>query len=126
MKADTLWAFQMRRGASEALSAHVATMESPLRFKDEALATLDPIREPLKKFYAEHRGEKPLDILYGIEQKFGTDLLMDFCIPLGTNQGACLLAALAVASDANGLEITNDDAVVKPISVATKVSPKRR
>ena len=42
VKVDTMWAFQMRRGAAEAVTNSIATINSPLNFHADALAALHP------------------------------------------------------------------------------------
>ncbi len=97
VKVETMWAFQMRRGAAEAINSGLAVMESPLHFAPDVLAHLDPIRDQLQCLAANNKGDSQIDLLWKIEQEFGVDLLMEFCIPLRTSSGACSLAALSVA-----------------------------
>ena len=111
VKVDTMWAFQMRRAVSEAVSSDLADLNSPLAFHPDTLRVLDPLRDRLQTFVREHRSLKTLDLLFALEQQFGADLLVDFCIPLGTYQGACLLAALQVGFD-KPIEVTNDQEVI--------------
>lgn len=97
VKVETLWAFLMRRGAAEAVSNDLATMESPLYFKESALVLLDPIKDGLHQLAAENPHDNALELLFKIEAKFGVFLMMEFCIPMKTYYGACNLAALQVA-----------------------------
>ena len=98
LKVETMWAFQMRRGAAEAINQGLATMESPLCFYATVLALLDPIKDQLRTLAAENPFDSNLDLLFKIERAFGVDLLVDFCLPMRASTGACTLAALQVAT----------------------------
>ena len=97
VKVETLWAFQMRRGAAEAVTSNMATLNSPLDFNPDVLAALDPMKERLRIFAQEHQGVTEIDFFMLLERAFGDELVKRFCIPLKVNQGACLLASMQVA-----------------------------
>lgn len=100
VKVDTMWAFQMRRGAAEAVTNDIATMNSPLSFHADALAALAPMKERLTMFAQEHAGVPEVDFFMLLERAFGDELVWRFCIPMKASQGACLLAAMQVATGA--------------------------
>lgn len=100
VKVDTMWAFQMRRGAAEAVTNSIATINSPLNFHADALAALSPMKERLSLFAQEHTGIPEVDFFMLLERAFGDELVWRFCIPMKASQGACLLAAMQVATGA--------------------------
>ena len=100
VKVETLWAFQMRRGAAEAVTNNMATLNSPLNFRADVLATLNPMKERLQLFAREHQGVTEVEFFMLLERAFGDELVKRFCIPLKVNQGACLLASMQVALQA--------------------------
>ena len=100
VKVDTMWAFQMRRGAAEAITHGIGKMNSPLLFNPDVLAALDPMKERLSVFAQENAGVAEVDFFMLLEHAFGDELVTRFCIPFGVSQGACLLAAMQVAIDA--------------------------
>ena len=118
VKADTLWAFQMRRGVAEAVNSELAKMESPVVFRKEAMDTLAPLKARLVAFVDENEHLKPLDLALKMEAEFGPELLVDFCIPERASNGACLLAAMQ-AGTGKLVEVTNDD------NVLAFVTPKK-
>jgi len=97
VKVETMWAFQMRRAVSEAVEGGLATLNSPLAFTATALDALAPIRDRLIAFGKAHQGESQLELTFHIEAAFGDELLENFCLPLKTSHGACVLAALEIA-----------------------------
>lgn len=125
VKVDTMWAFQMRRAVSEAVSSGLATLNSPLTFTSRALDTLAPIRDKLIAFGKEHKGEDQLSLTYQIEAFFGDELLKDFCLPLKTSHGACILAALQIAKGAP-VEITFDPYTDMPSLPLISLHSKQR
>ncbi|MFY9739135.1 MAG: hypothetical protein WAK11_08770, partial [Candidatus Cybelea sp.] len=100
VKVETMWAFQMRRGAAEAVSNQIATINSPLSFRADALEALSPMKERLTLFAQEHNGISEVEFFWMLERAFGDELVKRFCIPFNVSQGACLLAAMQVATNA--------------------------
>ena len=125
LKVDTMWAFQMRRAVSEAVSGGLATLHSPLTFTAKALKTLAPIRDSLIEFGKEHEGESQLEITFKLEAEFGDILLKDFCLPLKTSHGACILAALQIAQG-SPVEITFDPYTQMPSLPLMSLHSKQR
>ena len=107
VKVETMWAFQMRRAVSEAVQGGLATLNSPLTFTSKSLDALAPIRDRLIAFGKEHNGEGQLAMTFELEACFGDELLKEFCLPLKTSHGACLLAALQIAKG-SPVDITFD------------------
>ncbi len=106
VKVDTMWAFQMRRAVSEAVSKGIADMNSPLTFHTDILHHLDPIAPELRDWGDKHKHLNQGDFLVGLEAYFGADLLTRFSIPLGVSHGACLLAAMQKALNVPQLDLT--------------------
>lgn len=100
VKVETMWAFQMRRGAAEAVTNQIATLNSPLSFRADALEALSPMKERLALFAQEHNGASEVEFFWMLERAFGDELVKRFCIPFNVSQGACLLAAMQVATNA--------------------------
>lgn len=100
VKVDTMWAFQMRRGAAEAVTNQIADLNSPLAFHTDALEALSPMKERLALFAQEHDGVSEVEFFWMLERSFGDELVKRFCIPFNVSQGACLLAAMQVATGA--------------------------
>jgi hypothetical protein len=107
-KVDTMWAFQMRRAASEAVSLGIGKMESPLTLNDDAIKTLDPIRGELESFGKTmiSNGCGDAQVLLEIEKQFGDKLLSDTCIPMRMSHGACLLLAYAIAMQKSEIDLS--------------------
>lgn len=105
-KVDTMWAFQMRRAISEVTQSGIGTMNSPIRFTEDAIARLDPIRDELIELYQKDPDrDDDAKMLLDIEQKFGDVLLNIVCIPCGLSHGACLILAMSVAKQTDNLQI---------------------
>lgn len=105
-KVNTMWAFQMRRAFSEVVTSGIATVNSPLRFTEEAIKALDPIREELKALWVslpESVRKSDVEVTLEIEKVFGERLLRMVCIPCGLSHGACLLLAMSIAKDQGSL-----------------------
>ena len=51
VKVETMWAFQMRRAISETVASGMGTLNSPLKFSDLAIASLEPIKQDLLEFW---------------------------------------------------------------------------
>lgn len=102
LKVDTMWDFLMRRAQSEAVQKGLATMNSPMMVKDDALSIMAPLAVRLRGFY-ESMLVKPDDthLALLIEAEMGDDILRDICIPHGLLMGACLPLAVAVAKSSN-------------------------
>lgn len=99
-KVTTIWEFQMRRAATEAIQKGIGYMNSPLIIDQEAKAWFDELAEKLQAFYASlDKNISDTDLALEIEKKFGDDIVKVVCIPKGLYQGACLLIAAAVAKD---------------------------
>ena len=112
VKVDTLWAFQMRRGVAEALQTQLATMDSPMIFHEKAIKALEPLRDSLVEFAASRKNEPPLDLAIDIERQFGSELLMQFCIPLGARSGHVLIGGLTRGNRKN-VEVSQNDNTIK-------------
>jgi hypothetical protein len=106
VKVDTMWAFQMRRALSEAVSSGLASVNSPIVFTPEAIASLDPIRDELLAFWKTvPEGTSDAAALLLIEARFGEDLLRLVCIPCGLSHGACLLLAMTIAKGSSQISL---------------------
>lgn len=95
----TLWDFQLRRGALEAIGNGVATKNSPLTVREEYLTVSEELGVPLREFYS--RIGRPAmtnaELAFQIERHFGSQIVDKVCIPHGLSYGACLIIAIAVA-----------------------------
>ena len=81
-------------------------MNSPIRFTEDAIARLDPIRDELIELYQKDPDrDDDAKMLLDIEQKFGDVLLNIVCIPCGLSHGACLILAMSVAKQTDNLQI---------------------
>ena len=58
------------------------------------------MKERLSLFAQEHTGIPEVDFFMLLERAFGDELVWRFCIPMKASQGACLLAAMQVATGA--------------------------
>jgi hypothetical protein len=106
LKVDTMWGFQMRRSMTEVVSTGVGTLNSPLVISDEVMASLNPIKDRLIKWYDGYEGRSSdASVLLGIEQAFGNELVKRVCIPCKLSYGACLIIALAVAKQTNEINL---------------------
>ena len=108
VRTDVMWGFQIRRGAAESVEKGLADMNSPLKFKPEALRVLDPISDDLIVWGNLHRNLSQADFLLGLEADFGNEMLTRFCIPLKASNGACLLAAMQIALGVDRLNLHLD------------------
>jgi hypothetical protein len=102
VKIDTLWDFQMRRGAGELVAKGHATVNSPIVLSEEAKKWMHELAEELKKFYSKlgrHLSDR--DLAFEIERRYGDDILKKVCIPNGISEGACLIIAMEVAKEIN-------------------------
>ncbi len=107
LKVDTMWGFQMRRSMSEVITSGVGKTNSPLVFTDLAIHALDPIRERLVDWYKGTKSKiSDADLLLGIEQNFGDDIVKMVCVPCGISYGACLIIALAVAKGSTEIDLS--------------------
>jgi len=97
----TLWDFQLRRGAIEAVGSGIATRNSPLRVRDEFLKHAGSLVEPLQDFYRKlgRPDISPSELAFQIELHFGDQILEKICLPEGVSQGACMIVAIAIARD---------------------------
>ena len=95
-KVDTMWAFAVRRGISEAVKEGLGTMSSPIVFNAKALALIDPLKGELTKCYENNKKMTEFELMLEIERQFGQKLLEQVCVPSGLTHGACLILALAV------------------------------
>jgi hypothetical protein len=105
-KAETMWAFQMRRAVSEVVTTGVGKMESPIKFSEMAIRSMGPIKHDLIGLYARKRPTDDLLFLLDIEAEFGSRLLERVCIPYGLSHGACLLLALSIAKQVPELDFS--------------------
>lgn len=102
VKIDTLWDFQMRRGAGELVQKGHASMNSPIVLNDEAKKWMHELAEELRSFYSRmgrHLSDR--DLAIEIERKYGDDIMRKVCIPNGISEGACLIIAMEVAKEIN-------------------------
>lgn len=100
LKVDTLWDFQMRRAATEAVRKGIATVNSPVIVTEEAKRWMAPLVEPIRAFYRKlGRNMTDRELYFEIERRFGEQIYQEVCIPHGLDQGACLLIALQAARD---------------------------
>jgi hypothetical protein len=95
----TLWDFQLRRGALEAIGNGVATKNSPLTVREEYLAVSKELGEPLREFYRKlgRPAMTNAELAFQIERHFGSRIVDNVCVPLGLSYGACLIIASAIA-----------------------------
>jgi len=98
VKADAAWAAQIRRGAAEAVTSGIADFNSPLAFHANVLESLAPMKERLQMFAIEHADKAEYEFIMLLDMAFGDELLTRFCVPYKVWQGACLLAAMQVAT----------------------------
>ena len=99
VKIDTLWDFQLRRGALEPMVSGVATKNSPLTVREEFLAVSKELGDPLRDFYRKigRPAMTNAELAFQIERHFGSEIVDKVCIPHGLSYGACLIIAIAVA-----------------------------
>lgn len=97
---ETLWEFQLRRAAVEALQRGIGKMNSPIKINEEAKSWLGDLTLELKAFYRRLGRELTISQLAEeIERKYGDEIVKKICIPHGLSQGACLLIAMEVARE---------------------------
>jgi len=107
-KVDTMWAFQMRRAVSEAVTSGVGNMNSPLIFAESAIQAMEPFKARLVNF-GKRIPENTTDarVLLEIEREFGEELLKDVCVPFKLSHGACLLLAYQVAMGRSDIDFNS-------------------
>ncbi len=95
----TLWDFQLRRGALEAIGNGVATKNSPLKVREEFLVVNEELGKPLREFYSKigRPAMTNAELAFQIERHFGSEIVDKVCVPHGLSYGACLIIAIAVA-----------------------------
>lgn len=97
---------QMRLAESEAVVVGLASKASPLKFKPEVLSQLDQFKPDLQTFYKSKWYNLDDDELWlEVEDKFGTTLQDEICIPNKLWHGACVLMAMAVAKNTDTLDL---------------------
>lgn len=97
---ETLWDFQLRRAAVEAVQRGVATVNSPLKFSAEAKSWLGDMADELRSYYRQFgAGLSRTRLAEEIERRWGRRIVDEVCVPHGLLQGACLLLAMEVASE---------------------------
>lgn len=110
---NILWKFQIRRALLEIMDKKIGTIErhneygiSTVTFKKEYLDYYKFIEKELRETWDFFHGKlNDCGILEEIEKMFGEKILNNVCIPCQTLQGACLLAALAVAQNKETINI---------------------
>lgn len=95
LKIDTLWDFQMRRGAAEIVQKGLGTMNSPVTLNEETRSEVQrliaDIAEPLRQLYRKiGRNVSDRDLAIELEVRFGDQIVKHLCTPLGMNEGACM------------------------------------
>jgi hypothetical protein len=95
---NTLWEFALRRGAAEAIQKGVATVNSPVRLRAEAIEWMAALAIPLREAYETRwKGLDDIGLCVAIENEFGAQITVEVCIPHQVTNAACLLIACAVA-----------------------------
>lgn len=95
---NTLWEFVMRRGTAEAVQKGVATVNSPVRLRAEAIEWMAALAIPLREAYeARWKDLDDIGLCVAIENEFGAQITLEVCIPHQVTNAACLLIACAVA-----------------------------
>ncbi len=99
VKTDTLWDFQLRRGAVEAKRRGFGEQNSPLVLNKTARVLMRSMEADLRSYYATLDPSMHIRELSAcIERVFGDRLVREICIPADIDQGACLLMAVAAAT----------------------------
>jgi hypothetical protein len=98
VKVDTMWDFQMRRGSVEAIAKGIVKANSPLQLVPEVYSQwFKSMESDLWALYSQSSQLSYANLLLKIERVFGDRLVREVCIPRGIQEGACLIAAAAVA-----------------------------
>lgn len=94
----TLWEFVLRRGTAEAIQKGVATVNSPVRLRAEAIEWMAALAIPLREAYETRwKDLDDIGLCVAIENEFGAQITLEVCIPHQVTNAACLLIACAVA-----------------------------
>jgi len=104
LKVDTMWEFQLRRGIAEGVSKGVLKKNSPISLTEMAEEAIEPLKKELLDFF-ESLGRRLTDIELAIEieRHFGDKIIDTICIPLGINEGTCLVIALNTVKSSSKL-----------------------
>ena len=97
----TLWNFQLRRRALEALDNGIATKNSPLSINANILEAAKELEKPLREFFAK-LGRPDIsnaDLAFHLELYFGDQIVDKICIPNNVAHGACMIIAIALATN---------------------------
>lgn len=95
---DTMWGFQLKHAAADAVSSSVGTINSPLIVTDEARSWLDHLAPELRDWYAaEGQGLSNVQLAEEVERRWGERILHSVCVPRGVSHGAGVLIAISVA-----------------------------
>lgn len=98
LKVNTLWDFLMNRSLAQGLDHGIITMNSPISATENTEAFLEPLMPEIMEFYkTKGKTLDDRDLFIEIEKLFGDRICREICIPQGTHQGACILAAIAAA-----------------------------
>jgi hypothetical protein len=99
-KLDVVWEYIYNRAKTEFLIKKMGTINSPIKVSDEVRSWYKPISRELKNTYNQvgaNLTEKELFI--HIHEKFGEWITKNICLPYGLENGACIIAAIAVAKE---------------------------
>lgn len=103
-KVGDMWGFIWRRAQAEAAKVGWGEFKSPFEIKIENVAEavkMAPFFKDIAVFYDLVSKKFPKlsdpDKILLVESKFGDQILKDICLPLGVDQGACLVAVLGYA-----------------------------
>lgn len=113
ISSSVLWKFQIRRALLEIVEKNIGAIAkhndhgvSTVSFTQEYLSRYNLLKKDLQDLWKLIGGKlNDLEMLEEIEKLFGDQILNDVCLPCRTLQGACLLAALAVAQDKESINI---------------------
>ena len=107
LKVDTMWSFQMHRAAASLVTQGHGTIESPLTISPALLAKFDTLKEQLRTWYQRlgRYDATDADLMLQLERAFGDAIVKTICIPMGVNQGECLIIAAAIAKGNNVIDV---------------------
>jgi hypothetical protein len=110
VKVETMWGYQFRRAVTEGNASGMTEMNSPIKPTDRLKLYFVDIRKELGEWYRDNAaGLDDFDAAIKLEGTFGNRILkeiilkQDNSLPLRIHGGVCLIGALGVAKEENGL-----------------------
>jgi hypothetical protein len=98
VKVETMWNFLLKRGVVEGVAHGLLSINSPVRLTPESSIIMEHLRVELQDYRKNECPEcSESELAMKIEEKFGSRLVHEICIPNNISFSACLLIATAVA-----------------------------